>query len=96
MAQDPSQNTMSWGEKFVTWQAFGIITTMLTIGIGWSLVATQQADARSQKRDEDISSQVKAYTSQQQVINDSVIRVIAQQENMLKTLDKIANKLNVQ
>lgn len=87
---------MSWGEKFVTWQAFGIITTVLTIGIGWSLVATQQADARSQKRDEEIAVQVRNYTLQQQSINDTVIRLVAQQENMLKTLDKIAEKLNVQ
>jgi hypothetical protein len=82
---DPSKNTVSWGEKFVTWQALGIILTIVAIGISWALVAAGQVRA-------ELSEHVKA----QQSLNDSVIRLVTQQESMQKTLEKIANKLDVQ
>lgn len=93
--KDPSANTVSWGEKFVTWQAYGITLTIITIGLGWALVATQQADARSVKRDDELQAQITAFTNQQRTLNDAVIRLVSQQENLLKTVDKIADKLNV-
>lgn len=93
---DPSKNTMNWGEKFVTWQALGLILSILIIGIGWALVSAQQADARSQKRDDDLKIQIQAFVVSQQGTSDSVIRLVTQQEAMQKTLDRIASKLNVQ
>lgn len=74
-----------WTEKYVTWQAFGIVMTIVAIGIGWALVATAQSSAKLEK-----------HVEAQQQLNDSVIRLAAQQESMKETLDKIASKLNVQ
>ena len=91
----PTEATISWGEKFVTWQAFGIVMSIVAIGLGWALVSVQQVDARSQKRDDDMQAQIVQYRNFQQSLNDLVIRIEANQDNMQKTLDKIALKLNV-
>jgi cell division protein FtsL len=82
---DPSKNTMSWGEKFVTWQALGIIMSIVALGIGWALLSSQQVSAKLEK-----------HVEAQQALNDAVIRLVAQQEQVQRTLDKIANKLDVQ
>lgn len=84
-AKDPSTNTMNWGEKFVTWQAFGLIVTVLVVGIGWALAAAAQSNQRIEK-----------YVEAQQQLNAAVIKMETNQGNMQKTLDKIADKLNVQ
>jgi uncharacterized membrane protein (DUF4010 family) len=75
----------SWTEKYVTWQAYGATMTIIVIGIGWALLSSQQVDAKLER-----------HAEAQQQLNDAVVRLVNQQENMTKTLDKIASKLNVQ
>ena len=74
-----------WTERYVTWQVFSLIISVLIVGIGWAFVATAQTNDRIEK-----------HIQAQQELNDSVIRLVTQQETMQKTLDKIAAKLNVQ
>ncbi len=42
------------------------------------------------------NERLEKHVQAQQQLNDAVIKMGANQENMQKTLDKIANKLNVQ
>jgi Tfp pilus assembly protein PilO len=74
-----------WTEKYVTWQVFGLILTVLVVGLGWAFVAVAQ-----------INDRVEKHIAAQQQLNDAVVRLVTNQENMQKTLDKIASKLNVQ
>lgn len=82
---EDATKTPNWGERFVTWQALGIIISVLVVGIGWALLSAQQVNAKLEK-----------HTEAQQQLNDTVIRLDQNMVNVQKTLDKIAAKLNVQ
>jgi hypothetical protein len=71
-------------ERYVTWYALGIIISVLVIGIGWAVASSASANDRIEK-----------HIVAQQSLNDAVIQMQANIANMQKTLDRVANKLNV-